>query len=100
MGESRSLELRSIIVAAPAVVAADLGREKALLSMTDGVYYALNPVGAAIWDLLQEPRSVEALRDAVVARYEVDPDTCERDVRAVISQLSDWGLIEVRSPES
>lgn len=97
MGEPQPLELRSVVVAAPDVVAADLRREKALLSMTDGVYYSLNPVGAMIWDLVQEPRSVEELRDAVVARYEIEPERCEKDVLAVLAKLSGWGLVEVRA---
>ncbi len=100
MGHPQAIELRSIVVAAADVVAADLGREKALLSMADGVYYGLNPVGAMIWDLVQEPRSVEELRDAVVARYEVEPARCEKDVLAVLAKLSGWGLVEVRAAES
>lgn len=100
MGDPQPLELRSVVVAAADVVSADLGHEKALLSMTDGVYYALNPVGAMIWDLVQEPRSVEELRDAVVARYDVDVDRGERDVLTVLAKLSGWGLLEVRAAES
>lgn len=100
MEDHQPLQLRSVVVAAADVVAADLGREKALLSMTDGVYYALNPVGAMIWDLVQEPRSVEELRDAVVARYEVEPDRSEHDVLAVLAKLSEWGLLEVRDAEA
>jgi hypothetical protein len=100
MGDPQPIGLRSVVVAAPDVVAADLGREKALLSMTDGVYYGLNLVGSMIWDLVQEPRSVEELRDAVLARFEVEPEQCEKDVLAVLAKLSGWGLLEVRGVES
>jgi hypothetical protein len=100
VGDPQAIELRSVVVAAADVVAADLGREKALLSMADGVYYGLNPVGSMIWDLVQEPRSVEELRDAVVARYEVEPERCEKDVLAVLAKLSRWGLLEVRAADS
>jgi Coenzyme PQQ synthesis protein D (PqqD) len=100
MGDPQPIGLRSVVVAAADVVSADLGREKALLSMTDGVYYGLNPVGAMIWDLVQQPRSVEELRDAVLARYRVEPDQCEKDVLAVLGKLSDWGLLEVRAATS
>lgn len=100
MTQGLTLGRDSVVVAAADVVSADLGKEKALLSMADGVYYGLNPVGAAIWDLVQEPRTVEELRDALVARYEVDPERCEEDVLAVIAKLSGWGLVEVRATRS
>jgi hypothetical protein len=95
MRDSEALSPASVVVAAPDVVSANLGNEKALLSMADGVYYGLNPVGAAIWDLLQEPRTVEQLRDAIAARYSVELERCEREVVAMLKKLSGWGLIEI-----
>ena len=100
MAQGPDFGRESVVVAAADVVSADLGREKALLSMTDGVYYSLNPVGAMIWDLVQEPHTVEELRDAVVARYDVEPEQCEADVKTMLAKLSGWGLLEVRPAES
>lgn len=57
-------------------------------------YYGLNRVGARIWELVQDPRSIGAIRDAIVAEYEVEPDRCERDVLELLGRLSEAGLIE------
>jgi hypothetical protein len=95
-----AIGLASIVVVTDGVISADLGHEKALLSMHDGVYYGLNPVGADIWELISEARRVQEIRDAIVARYDVDPERCERDVLNVLAEFLRSGLIEVRSVDS
>ena len=88
------LSERSVVVAASGVLSADHAGEAAILDARDGVYYGLNRVGARLWELVQEPRSVGAIRDAIVAEYEVEPDRCERDVLELLGRLSEAGLIE------
>ena len=58
---------QSRIVAAPDQIFSNLGDEAVLLSLTDGVYYGLDPVGTRVWDLVQEPRTITEVRDAIVA---------------------------------
>lgn len=90
----------SILVAAKEQVSADLGGEAVILKLDSGVYYALDEVGAHIWSLIQEPISMKEIRDAVLERYEVEPDRCERDIVALCEQLFDAGLIEIRDEGS
>ena len=51
-------------------------------------------VGLA-WSLIQEPRSVASLRDALVEEYDVDPTRCEADVLALLAELEETGLVAV-----
>ena len=62
----------SVVVATQDQVSADLQGEAAILKLSSGIYYGLNPVGARIWELIQEPRSVREVRDTLTAEYEVD----------------------------
>ena len=71
-----------------------LGEEAVVLQLDRGIYYGLDPVGARVWDLLAEPRSVSQLRDTICAEYEVDQETCERDVTALLRRLIAEGLAE------
>ncbi len=48
--------------------------------LLSGVYYGLNAVGASIWNLLQQPRTVSEIRDAILGEYEAEPQQCERDL--------------------
>ncbi|MBZ9773670.1 PqqD family protein [Mesorhizobium sp. CO1-1-8] len=73
-------------------VACEFGDGLALLNLKSNVYYSLNGVGAFIWDLIQEPRSIGDIRSAVLARYNVDPARCQADVDALLKGLVDNGL--------
>jgi len=83
-------------VAANDQVSSDLGGEVAILHLEAGMYYGLEEVGARIWNLIQEPRPVEEIRDILVSEYEVEPDRCESDLIVLLTRLADEGLIEVK----
>jgi len=70
-----------------------LGRGRALLDTTSSTYFSLNSVGAAIWDLLATPHTMDALVAKVRAQFDVDESTCRRDVIALIDSLRDAGLV-------
>ena len=93
---SASLSEQSVVVAARDQVSCDLNGETAILSLANGTYYGLDPVGAQVWILLQEPRRVEEIRDAVLQEYEVEAERCQNDVLALLERLRAEGLIEVR----
>ena len=85
----------SIVVAAKEQVSSDLAGEVVMLNLKNGTYYGLDEVGARVWSLIQEPRSVEAIRDAILEEYEVEPERCERDLLALLGDLAAANLIEV-----
>ncbi len=91
-----TLDLASRVVAGPDQVSCDLGGEAAILHLTSSTYYSLDPVGARIWSLLGHPIEVRALRDRILAEYEVAPDRLERDLLGLLGQLAAAALIEVR----
>lgn len=92
----RGLSTNSSVVAAKDQVSSNLGGEVAILHLGAGTYYGLDAVGARIWSLIQEPRFVEEIRDALVSEYEVEPALCESDLIALLQRLAEEGLVEVR----
>jgi PqqD family protein of HPr-rel-A system len=74
--------------------------EVAILQVRSGRYFALREVGARIWDLLQEPRPVSEILQAVLAEYDVEPARCEQDLRALLEGLRERGLVEVLKTDS
>lgn len=87
----------STIVAAKQQVSCDLAGQAAILNLHSGLYYGLEGVGARIWDLIQEPRTVRQLRDLLTEEYDVEPERCERDLLSLLSRLEAAGLIEIRA---
>jgi coenzyme PQQ synthesis protein D (PqqD) len=90
------LSVESVVVAASEQVSCPLGEESAILNLKNSVYYGLDPVGARVWNLLREARSVSALRDTLLDEYDVEAERCERDLLELLEKMRGEGLIEVR----
>ena len=78
------------------LLATSFGSEIVILNLRDGVYYGLEDVGVRIWQLVQKPTTIAAIREAIVAEYDVDAARCERDVRALVGELASKGLVQLR----
>jgi len=86
----------STVVAVKEQVYSDLGGEVAILDLKGDLYYGLDEVGARIWELIQEPRTVAEVEGILLSEYEVEPDRCRRDLIALLQKLAQEELIEVR----
>ena len=95
-----SVSENSTVVAVKHQVSSDLDGEVAILDLGAGMYYGLDEVGARIWELVQEPRLVEEIQAVILDEYEVDPATGKRDVLALLQQLADKDLVEVKDDTS
>jgi hypothetical protein len=90
------VKLSTFVHASADQVSCDLSGEAAILNLKNGTYYGLDPVGANIWKLLAEPRTVASIRDTMLEMYEVDSGRCERDLLDLLGKLAQEGLIETR----
>jgi len=86
---------RSTVVVMKDQVSCDLSGEAAILNLKTSVYFGLNTVGASIWKLIQEPKTVKDIRDAILEEYDVEPVRCEHDILEILQELSTHGLIEI-----
>jgi hypothetical protein len=76
----------------PGVVEAQFDEIRVVLN-EDLAYLGLDEVGQRIWDLLEEPRSLDGVVGALLEEYDVDRATCERDVAAFITALEEHKLV-------
>ncbi len=97
MGASQGNQLNAstVVVAADELLSGEFDADAVILDLRNGVYYGLDGAGARIWQLLQRPNSLAALRDALVAEYEVPRRRCEADLRDLLRDLLDRGLIRI-----
>ena len=89
----------SLVKAAKEQVSCDLGGEAVILNLKSGEYFGLDPVGARVWSLIQELRSVKAVRDTILEEYDVEPEVCQRDLLALLRDMADQSLIEVENEQ-
>ena len=57
------------------------------MDMDRGMYYALEHVAARLWDLTEQPTTVEAICQQLLAEYDIAPDECDSQVRAFVQEL-------------
>ena len=76
-------------------LSSDLGGEAAILNLKNNVYYGLNSVGARVWTLIQQPRTVAELRDILAAEYDVATPRLESDLLELLSDLAGKELVEI-----
>ena len=91
------IDLQSIITVRSQQISCDLGDEAVILNLDTGEYFGLDPVGARIWGWLKGPQTVVSLRDRLVEEYTADRDEIERDLFALLEQLVEEGLIDVKT---
>ena len=79
------------------VMARQVGEETVILDLVSGTYFGLDPVGARIWQLLGEGRTLAEVCESMLVEYEVSRDEIERDVNELLAALVDKSLIKVES---
>ena len=77
-------------------ISCELGREAVVLQCSQGRYYGLNPVAAAVWRALPKAPTILELQEMIVREYDVTPARCGEDLLNVLQEMADAGLVEIR----
>ncbi|MGB7057042.1 MAG: PqqD family protein [Geitlerinemataceae cyanobacterium] len=94
------LNLNSQIQAADDQVSSSVAGEAVILNLKTGTYHSLNPVGARIWQLIQEPKTVREILDTLCTEYDVDLNVCEQDLQELLTKLEVAQLIETNDAKT
>jgi hypothetical protein len=76
-------------------MARQVGDETVILDLASGTYFGLDPVGARIWQLLTEGRTLAEICAVMLAEFEVAREDIERDVLALAEELRAKKLIDL-----
>lgn len=91
------LDERSVLQAAEGVLSAEHPGEVIVLDERHGVFVGLSDVGLRVWELIQRPRSVGQIVDALAAEYDVERARCLRDVLELAADLIERGVARLGS---
>lgn len=72
---------------------AELGDEIVALDAAVGQCFGFNSVAASVWRQLEQPKSFEQLRDALIDEYDVEREQCERELEELLNDLCGKGLV-------
>ena len=56
--------------------------------------FALNEVGAFLWNCLPEAKSEDELVEQILAEYDIDRETAAADVAEFLQKLRDMGILD------
>jgi hypothetical protein len=90
-----TLAIESRVVVSRDQLSCDLGGEAAILNLKNSVYYGLDPIGARVWQLIQKPVTLAQIRDVLHAEYDVPAAQLEADIRDLLEQLTEHGLVGI-----
>ncbi|MCY7338971.1 MAG: PqqD family protein [Sphingomonas bacterium] len=72
---------------------AELGDELVALDAAAGNCFGFNAVAASVWRYLEQPRTLTELHTALLAEYDVDAEQCGQELRELLADLTEQGLV-------
>jgi hypothetical protein len=83
------------LTASPRQLSCGLSEEAVILNLDNGLYYGLNDSGSHVWELLKAGTTFGRLVDALFDRFDAPRATIEEDLRALLAELQQQGLIQI-----
>lgn len=86
------MSLKSLKEKKPHMAAKVVGTDTVLVPLKENVaelseMFTLNEVGSFIWEQLDHTETLDGLANAVVAEFDVEPETAKADVTAFVAEL-------------
>ena len=77
------------------IITADMDGELVMMDIMSGKYYNLGTTGGASWNLLESPKTLDELVDALTSKYDVDRATCKAQVEQFLKTGLERGLFSM-----
>ncbi len=78
------------------IISRTVDAEALIIHLTSGSYYSLNAVGTRVWESIDGTRTVEDIARIIQDEYDADFDVIETEVMALLADLVQEGLVQVR----
>jgi hypothetical protein len=82
------------------VVAAEADQDIVMVSVANGLYYAVSDIAREIWEAIDRPKKVSDLIEDLTASYNVERALCEEETLSFLEDLRSEGLLQVRDGTS
>ena len=82
------------------VIAAEADQDVVMVSIANGLYYAVSDIAREIWEAIDRPKKISDLIDDLAATYSVDGHLCEEETLSFLEDLRTEGLLQVRDGTS
>ena len=93
--EPMNIQQDQKVIISPEVLFQEVSGEIVLLDLASESYFGLDEIGARIWALLNEEKTVGQIVEVLLEEYEVDRARLEGDVNELLENLLEAGLIKM-----
>ena len=97
VNNSKKLTLKSTVSVSPDQASSELLGETVILELQSGVYYGLNETGSFIWQLLQSGKTLEEVKESILAEYDIEPEPCTQYIISLVEKLAAKGLLKIEA---
>jgi hypothetical protein len=87
------IEIETTIKKSIDLLEANLEDSLALMSIEDGKYYGMNPIGKEIWKLIDVPIKTNKIIDQLLIDFSIDSETCQKETIIFLNQLLERKMI-------
>ena len=94
------LNLDCVVQRDPEIIAAEADQDVVMVSISNGLYYAVSDIAREIWETIERPQKVSDLIADLTATYNVDRHLCEEETLSFLEDLRTEGLLQVRDGAS
>ena len=96
MQSKESITVQSTIQRNPEMISSDMDGETVMMSVENGEYYGLNPIGSRIWELIENEKNVNTIINTLLLEYEVSIEQCTSETLIFLNKLLDNNLIIIK----
>lgn len=71
----------------------EIDGEVVMMNIETGAYASMNDTGKTIWNLLEQPVSINVVIDTLVKEYNVSKEQCEKDITPFIEKMIEQKIV-------
>lgn len=79
----------------PNAIESEIDGDVVLMNIDNNEYYSMDNIGSSIWKMLDEPIRIAEIIDQLLEKYDVSPETCEKDTMKFLNQLLEKQIIAI-----
>lgn len=78
------------------MIETEVDGELVALHVDKGTCYGFNSTATRIWAMIEQPKRVSELKEELLREFDVDPSTCEAQLKDLLDELEADGLVEIQ----
>jgi hypothetical protein len=75
---------------------AEVDGELVALHVDNGTCYGFNGTATRVWAMIEAPKRLSEIRDALLAEFDVDEATCQAQLAELVRELEADGLVSLQ----